>query len=136
MIDKFKVRVLANRLVMEAFDDDGKPIVVTKTDTFDESYQETLEVQYRRGDIIYLPMAEIEKRRNSLEMVLEPVKVGPVIQDPKIPESEELEPEEPEEASFKVPMTAEEKDKDEEPTVAQLIPKKDKSKDKSPGKSK
>lgn len=117
MVNKFKCEVTANRLVMEVLDDDGNPVVVSKTDTFGQPYKETAEVQYRRGDIIFLPETAIKPRLGSLKLVLEPVKIGPVLEsknadkdDPELVVSEDL------------PDTNSTKD-DEEVTVSDLIPK-------------
>jgi len=135
MIDKYKCRVTANRLVMEVLDEDGNPVIVTKKDTFGGSYQETAEVQYRKGDIIFLPESAIKIRSSSLEMVLEPVKVGPV---KKANGTAEVSSQP--EKSEKTP--AKSMKDEEEVTVADLIPKeevKDTPKEKAkatPGKDK
>ena len=117
MIDKFKCEVTANRLVMEVLDEDGNPVVVGKTDTFGQAYKETVEVQYRRGDIIFLPEAAITPRLSSLKLVLEPVKIAPVL------ESKNVAKDNPEPVVSKdLPGTNSTKD-DEEVTVSDLIPK-------------
>lgn len=117
MVDKFKCEVTANRLVMEVLDDDGNPVVVSKTDTFGQPYQETAEVQYRRGDIIFLPEAAITPRLSSLKLVLEPVKIAPVLENKKVAKGN------PEPVVSKdLPDTKSGKD-DEEVTVSDLIPK-------------
>ena len=121
MVDKYKCEVTANRLVMEVLDDDGNPVVVTKKDTFGQPYQETAEVQYRRGAIIFLPDSAIQPRLSSLKLVLEPVKIAPVL------ESKSADKDDPESAeSEDLPDTNSTKD-NEEVTVSDLIPK-DKSK--------
>jgi len=117
MVDKYKCEVTANRLVMEVLDNNGNPVVVTKTDTFGQSYQETAEVQYRRGDIIFLPEAAIKPRLSSLKLVLEPVKIAPVLQG-KSSDEETPEPVKSEDVSD----TKSVKD-DKEVTVSDLIPK-------------
>ena len=118
MIDKFKCEVTANRLVMEVLDEDGNPVVVGKTDTFGQAYKETVEVQYRRGDIIFLPETAITPRLSSLKLVLEPVKIAPVL------ESKNMAKDNPEPVVSKdLPDTKSGKD-DEEVTVSDLIPKK------------
>lgn len=114
MIDKYKCEVTANRLVMEVLDDDGNPVVVSKTDTFGQPYQETAEVQYRKGDIIFLPDSAIQPRLSSLKLVLEPVKIAPVLQS-KSSDKDTPEPV----VSEDLPDTKEEK----EVTVSDLIPK-------------
>ena len=117
MTDKYKCRVTANRLVMEVLDDAGNPVVVTKKDTFGQSYQETAEVQYRRGDIIFLPESAIKPRLSSLEMVLEPVKIAPVLEPVKTPDKIPSKP-------ITSESTKDTKSKkDEEVTVSDLIPK-------------
>jgi len=116
MVDKYKCEVTANRLVMEVLDDDGNPVVVTKKDTFGQSYQETAEVQYRGGDIIFLPEAAIKPRLSSLKLVLEPVKIAPVLEDKS---SDKVVPEPVVE---KDPGTESTKD-DKDVTVSDLIPK-------------
>ena len=113
MIEKYKCEVTANRLVMEVLDDAGKPVVVTKKDTFGQSYQETAEIQYRKGDIIFLPKAAIKPRLSSLKLVLEPVKTSPVREDKSLDKV--------------APESVVEKDLDtegdKEVTVSDLIPK-------------
>lgn len=106
---RYKARVMMNRLVMEKLDDQNKPIVITKKDTFGVEYQETELVQYRKGDIIYLPMDIIKGKGTSLELVMEPVKVQ-AVGEPETPNEEE----------------------EKAPTVAEMIPKEseDKNKDK------
>lgn len=127
MSDKYKCRVTANRLVMEVLDEEGNPVVVTKKDTFGQSYQETAEVQYRKGDIIFLPEHAIKPRLSSLEMVLEPVKVAPV-RGESGPQDTPDTPDTPDTSN-----TESTKEKGEV-TVSDLIPKK---KDKTtPGKGK
>ena len=117
MTDKYKCRVTANRLVMEVLDDAGNPVIVTKKDTFGQSYQETAEVQYRRGDIIFLPESAIKPRLSSLEMVLEPVKIAPVLEPVKTPDKIPSKP-------ITSESTKDTKSKkDEEVTVSDLIPK-------------
>lgn len=114
MVNKYKCEVTANRLVMEVLDDDGNPVVVNKIDTFGQPYQETAEVQYRKGNIIFLPEAAIKPRLGSLKLVLEPVKIGPVLQN------KSLDKDDPEPVvSEDLPDTKEEK----EVTVSDLIPR-------------
>lgn len=115
MVDKFKCEVTANRLVMEVLDDNGNPVVVSKTDTFGQAYKETAEVQYRKGDIIFLPEAAITPRLGSLKLVLEPVKIAPVLESASKDKPEPV-------VSEDLPDTNSTKD-DEEVTVADLIPK-------------
>lgn len=117
MVDKYKCEVTANRLVMEVLDDDGNPVVVSKTDTFGQDYKETAEVQYRRGDIIFLPEAAITPRLSSLKLVLEPVKIAPVLESKKVAKGN------PEPVVSKdLPDTKSGKD-DKEVTVSDLIPR-------------
>ena len=118
MVDKFKCEVTANRLVMEVLDDDGNPVVVNKTDTFGQPYQETAEVQYRKGAIIFLPEAAIKPRLSSLKLVLEPVKVGPVLKESVRPASHD-----PGESKSTEKSELEDVPDKKEPTVSDLIPK-------------
>lgn len=117
MVDKYKCEVTANRLVMEVLDDDGNPVVVNKKDTFGQPYQETAEVQYRKGDIIFLPEAAIKPRLSSLKLVLEPVKVAPVL------ESKSVRKYTPEPVVSEDTLDTKSTKDDEEVTVSDLIPK-------------
>ena len=129
--DKFKVVVKVNRLMMEVLDEKGQPIIDIKRDTFQNEYQETRERQYRRDDILYLPMSRIKKLGKSIEIVLEPVKVAPVKEPEPVEEISDGEDEPSDDSE-----TPEEETKGKgtgEPTVADLIPKEG-SKEKSPAK--
>jgi len=101
-----KCEVIANRLMIEVFDDKtGKPVTEKKVDMYNNEYVETKETIYRRGDIITLPEDVVKRLGGSIEVVMAPVVMEPV----------EDEPVEPKEGEFKDTSGGE--------TVADIIPK-------------
>ncbi|MCK5013780.1 MAG: hypothetical protein KAS66_08160 [Candidatus Omnitrophica bacterium] len=120
-VDRYKARVTVNRLMMEVLGEDGKPIVQTKHDTFGHEYPVTVEQLYSKGDIIHLPMDVIEKKKSSLELVMEPVKIAPVpilvTDENTIPEKKAV--------PDKNPVDPVSEKGIKEPTVADMIPKED-----------
>lgn len=105
MIKLIKCIVRMNRLRLEQFDSNGKPVVIEKQDMFGTQYPETQEVTYRRGDTVSLPEAVIRKLGKSVEMVMVPQVDEPVV------------------SAQVIPLDGELKSSGRERTVAEIIPK-------------
>jgi len=100
-----KCIVAINRLRIEQFDADGKPVIVNKEDMFGTTYKETQEVTYKRGDEISLPEDVIVRLGKSVQMMM-----VPQVDVPMTP-------------TVVAPPEGEMKDSGKETTISDMIPK-------------
>jgi len=102
-----KCVVNVSQLRTEVLDDNCEIIVEDKADFNGAPYKATKEITYRKGDEVYLTKEKIKKLGKSVTVVMAPVELVPVTSE--------------------TPDDPSEKDKSKTPTVAETIPKPEKT---------
>jgi len=101
-----KCKVLMSRLRINVFDNvTGEPVTEEKSEWNGSKYNDVKEITYMKGDEIVIPYEVMERLGNSVEVVMTPVITKPM------------------EVAAPVPPSGGIKEKSDEKTVAEIIPK-------------